>query len=125
MTANDANDSATYNNLSYVLEYDGGLHGFPSIQQSDGSWSREINLKSGDLFDGKAKIGDREIVIKAVGIEKNPAAATGECNDLPLDGISLTPLSSSTVVDVSKTWADQFNLTGIPSGYKVIDGIAQ
>ena len=125
LTANDANDSSTYNNLSYVLEYDGGLHGFPSVQQSDGSWTREINLKSGDLFNGEAKIGSREIVIKAVGIEKNPSAAAGECNALPLDGISLTPLSSTTVVNVSKTWADQNNLTGVDSGYKVIDGVAQ
>jgi hypothetical protein len=125
LTANDANDSSTYNNLSYVLEYDGGLQGFPSLQQSDGSWTREINLKSGDIFNGKAKIGTREIVIKAVGIEKNPSIAAGQCGELPLDGISLTLPSSTTAVNVSKTWADQANVTGISSGYKVIDGVAQ
>jgi len=125
LTANDANDSSTYNNISYVLEYDGGLQGLPSIQLADGSYSREINLKDGDLFAGKAKHANRELVIKAVGIEKNPLATPGQCSALPLSGVSLTPPSSSTVISVSKTWAQQADVTGVAAGYKVIDGVAQ
>ena len=125
LTANDANDSSTYNNISYVLEYDGGLQGLPSIQLADGSYSREINLKDGDLFAGKAKHANRELVIKAVGIEKNPLATPGQCSALPLTGVSLTPPSSSTVISVSKTWAQQADVTGVAAGYKVIDGVAQ
>ena len=125
LTANDANDSSTYNNISYVLEYDGGLQGLPSIQLADGSYSREINLKDGDLFAGKAKHANRELVIKAVGIEKNPLATPGQCSALPLSGVSLTPPTSSTVISVSKTWAQQNELTDLPAGYKVIDGVAQ
>jgi hypothetical protein len=126
LTANDLNDSAAYNNISYYLKYDGGLHGIPSIEDADGNYTREISLKDGDIFDGKAKIGTRELVLKAVGVEKTPLVSPGLCGDLPLSGVSLAlPDSSSNTISVSKTWAQQFEVVGVPSDYLVIDGVAQ
>ena len=126
LTTNDLNDSAAYNNISYYLKYDGGLHGIPSSKDADGNYIREINLKDGDIFDGKAKIGTRELVLKAVGVEKNPLASPGSCDNLPLSGVSLTlPDSSSNTITVSKTWAQQFEVIGVPADYLVIDGVAQ
>ena len=124
LTANDLNDSATYNNVSYYLEYDGGLHGIPSNQNADGNWVREFSLKSGDIFNGKALLDGRELVLKAVGIEKNPlAAAAGSCSSLPLGNLGLTSPSSSPTISVSKTYADRltYNLTD----YLLIEGVVQ
>jgi NADPH-dependent glutamate synthase beta subunit-like oxidoreductase len=124
LTANDMNNSATYNNVSYYLEYDGGLHGIPSNENADGNHVREFSLKSGDIFNGKAKLDGRELVLKAVGIEKNPqAAAAGSCSGLPLDNLGLTSPSSTPTISVSKTYADRliYNLTD----YLLIEGVIQ
>ena len=124
LTANDLNGDSTYNNIGYYLEYDGGLHGIPA-NEVEGDWIREISLKDGDIFNGKAKLAGRELVLKAVGIEKNPVLANGECNDLSLDNVTLSTPDPSITISASKTWADRLNITGIPAGYKVIDGVSQ
>jgi hypothetical protein len=124
LTANDLNDSATYNNISYYLEYDGGLHGIPANKNADGNYVREFSLKSGDIFNGKALLGGRELVLKAVGIEKNPlAAAAGSCSDLPLDDLGLTSPSSSPAISVSSTYADRLSYS-LPD-YTIIEGVVQ
>ena len=123
LTANDLNSDSTYNNISYYLEYDGGLHGIPSIKVDD-NWIREISLKDGDIFNSKAKLLGRELVLKAVGIEKNPVSASGSCTALPLGSVSLNTPNHSITITTSKTWADRLNIT-VPAGYKVIDGVAQ
>ena len=124
LTANDLNSDSTYNNIGYYLEYDGGLHGIPS-NEVDGDWIREISLKDGDIFNGKAKLAGRELVLKAVGIEKNPVLASGQCGDLSLDNVTLSTPNPSITITTTKTWADRLNVSGLPSGYKVIDGVAQ
>ncbi len=124
LTANDLNGDSTYNNISYYLEYDGGLHGIPS-NEVDGDWIREISLKDGDIFNGKAKLAGRELVLKAVGIEKNPVLASGQCGGLSLDNVTLSTPNPSITITTTKTWADRLNVLGLPNGYKVIDGIVQ
>ena len=123
LTANDLNGDSTYNNISYYLEYDGGLHGIPT-NEVDGDWIREISLKDGDIFNGKAKLAGRELVLKAVGIEKNPVLASGQCGALSLANVTLTSPNHSIVMSTRKTWADRLTLT-VPAGYKVIDGVTQ
>ena len=124
LTANDLNDSATYNNISYYLEYDGGLHGIPANENADGNWVREFSLKNGDIFDGKALLDGKELVLKATGIEKNPlVAAAGSCSDLPLGDLGLTSPDSSPAISVSSTYADR--LIYSIHGYSIIEGVVQ
>ena len=126
LTANDLNDDSTNNGINYYLEYDGGLHGIPSVKLADGSKVREISLKGGDIFLGKATHLERELVLKAIGIQKNPQVApAGSCSSLPLGEVALTLPDIATTVSVSKTWEQQFEASGVPPEYLVIDGEVQ
>ena len=126
LTANDLNDDSTNNGINYYLEYDGGLHGIPSVKLADGSKVREISLKDGDIFLGKATHLERELVLKAIGIQKNPQVApAGSCSSLPLGEVALTLPDIATTVSVSKTWEQQFEASGVPPEYLVIDGEVQ
>ena len=125
LTANDLNSSSTYDGIDYYLKYDGGLHGIPTRELPNGRKVREINLRNGDIFNGKAIYSGKELVLKAVGIEKNPIETPGACNDLALSEVVLTLPYALTPVSVSKTWAQQFDVIDVPSDYLVIDGVAQ
>lgn len=125
LTANDLNDSSTYNGINYYLKYDGGLHGIPTQKLENGTKIREISLNDGDIFNGKAMYLGKQLVLKAVGIEKNPIETSGACNDLALSEVALTLPNALTPISVSKTWDQQFDVIGVPSEYLVIDGVTQ
>lgn len=62
-----------------------------SVKLTDGSKVREISLKGDDIFLSKATHLERELVLKAIGIQKNPQVApAGSCSSLPLVEVALT-----------------------------------
>jgi len=126
-TANDRNGATANNGGSYYLEYDGGLNGIPDSLMADGSNGREISLIDGDIFAGKAKHLSRDLVIKAVGIGKYAPAASGQCDALPISGVTLTQptISEIAALGAGFSWSDQSSLTGVAQGFLVIDGTDQ